>query len=72
MTLELIYKSSGGITPNWRDSGLTYGDKSIICSLVLNAVFKMTNLFTMSIIKRQGNKSMGTSLVNDIRALALH
>lgn len=50
MILRLIYKSSGGITPNWHDSGVTYGDKGIYCSLVLNAVFEITILSTMSII----------------------
>lgn len=66
ITLGLIYKSSGGITPNWHDSGLTYGYKGIDCSLVLNMVFQMTNLSTISITKRYGNKSMGTSLFNNI------
>lgn len=66
MTLGLIYKSSGEITPNWHNSSLTYRDKGINHSLAVNMVFEMTNLSTMNIIKRQGNKSMDTSLFINI------
>lgn len=66
MTLRLIYKSPGGITPHWHGSGLTYGNKCVNCSLVLNAVFERTNLSTMSVIKGWGKKSMGKSLFSII------
>lgn len=47
MSLGLIYKSSGAITPNWHDSYLTCGDTGINCNLVLNVVFIIS---TMNII----------------------